>query len=115
MKKALIILMILLLVGCNSKTETKPVKSHEEILKEQLMTYAKEIFERDEWLKGGIREDTYTITLRDLQDHLYKDITQFVNEEEKQCDLDQTKIEFIVEKLTEEGKTNYKYNIVLVC
>ena len=126
MKKVLLILItILLLTGCSSKNETteeiittKPVVDKKEKLTEAeniLLNYGKLIYENDTWTKGNVQVMTYHMSLKEMQDINKYDISMFINPETgKQCDLEKTKIEFVVKSSTS-TKTEYSFNPVVVC
>ena len=115
MKKKVVsifLIMLFILSGCTNKV----VEDKMETLKKDLNEKAKEIFGTDEWTKGGVKEGTYTVTLRDIKEKMNKDVSEYKNPDtNKECDLDKTKIDFIVSTQKEEGKTNYKIKITLVC
>lgn len=112
MKKViLIVFMALLVVGCGKLTEAQ-IKD----LEDKLMVQAKDIFETDVWTKGGIKEGTYTLTLRDLKEKMDIDISEFKNPKTNEsCNIDKTKIDFIVLKQDKPDKTNYKLEVTVVC
>lgn len=114
MKKlvSIFLIMIFILSGCTDKVKEDKM----ELLKKDLNDKAKEIFGTKEWTKGGIKEGVYTVTLRDIKEKMNKDISAYINPDTKKaCDLDKTKIDFIVSKQKEEGKTNYKIKLTLIC
>lgn len=112
--KVIVIVCILVVVGIVIGVIFKypSVDRTEERLKEKLKFTAKEVFETEAWMKGGVNPDTYVATLDDLKNKLGKDITMF---EKYKCDMNNTKVELIVLKQEESKETNYKYNIVLDC
>lgn len=112
MKKIILIIFIaLLVVGCDKLSE-KQIKE----LKDKLMIQAKEIFETDLWINGGIKEATYTLTLRDLKEKMKLDISEFKNPNTNEfCNIDKSKIDFKVLKQLEPDKTNYKLEVTVVC
>ena len=134
MKKGLLISLvcILLITGCNEKTnnngdkdknKTPVVKklTQEEInlkydeMKSKLIEYGKLIYENDTWTKGNVQVMTYHMSLKEMQDINKYDISMFINPETgKQCDLEETKIEFVVKSSTS-TKTEYSFNPVVVC
>lgn len=134
MKKGLLISLvcILLITGCNEKTNnsgdkdkniTPVVKklTQEEInlkydeMKSKLIEYGKLIYENDTWTKGNVQVMTYHMSLKEMQDINKYDISMFINPETgKQCDLEKTKIEFVVKSSTS-TKTEYSFNPVVVC
>ena len=58
---------------------------------------------------------TYHMSLKEMQDINKYDISMFINPETgKQCDLEKTKIEFVVKSSTS-TKTEYSFNPVVVC
>lgn len=109
MKKYSILISILLLCGCN-KADIKKQKETE--IKEHLYTMVDKIFSKEEWMNGRVKVDTYTLTLHDLEYMLGNDITL---EKENNCDVNNTKVEFIVKEPTGPNKTNYEYNFILDC
>lgn len=111
MKKILlIVLIVFLVVGCDSSE-----KLNNE-LEKKLMNQAKEIFETDAWTKGGINVGTYTLTLRDLKEDMKLDISEYKNSNtDEACDIDKSKIDFIVSEQTEPDKTNYELKVTIVC
>lgn len=113
MKKIFIFFIVLFtLVGCGNKlTEDDKTNLNNMLIKE-----AKQIFEVDAWINGGIKEGTYTLTLKDLKEKMNKDISKYINPHtEEMCDIEKSKIDFIVKKQKEENKTNYEINVTLVC
>lgn len=88
------------------------VSNTEDRLKFKLKEYAKEFFETDSWMDGEVKVDTYTITLEDLSRRLEKDTTIF---KKYNCNVKNTKVEFVVHPQLRQGQTNYTYNIVLDC
>lgn len=112
MKKIILIIFIaLLIVGCD-KLNNKQMKE----LEEKLMIQAKEIFETELWTNGGIKVATYTLTLRDLKEKMKKDISEFKNPNTNEvCNIDKSKIDFIVLEQVEPDKTNYKLKVTVVC
>ncbi len=120
MKKALIVLVfILMLCGCQDKKEennNNDVDVKYEEMKDKLIEYGKLIYENDQWLKGGIEPGTYYMNLRDMSERNNYDISMFINPlSNEKCDVDETRIEFIVKDTTTDEKTDYEFNPVLVC
>jgi hypothetical protein len=115
MKKILILFTTILLVCCcNSNKKIEKEKIEE--LNSKLMQYAKEIFETEAWTKGGIKEGTYTVTLKDLKEKILVDVSDFKNPiTNKLCDMNKTKIDFIVSRQLEPEKTNYKIETTVDC
>ncbi len=113
MKKIFILLVLIFsLFGCGKKL----TEEQEKKLNNMLMQEAKEIFEVDEWINGGIKEGTYTVTLRDIKEKMNKDISKYVNPNtDEMCDLDKTKIDFIVSKQKKENLTDYNIEITIAC
>lgn len=106
MKKALLILItILLITGCSTKKETteeiittKRVADKNEKLTEAeniLLNYGKLIYETEEWQNINLEIKTYETTLREMNEVNGFDISAF-NDYIK-CDIDTTKIQYIVE------------------
>lgn len=123
MKKVLLILItILLLTGCSSKNETteeiittKPVVDKKEKLTEAeniLLNYGKLIYETEEWKNVNLEIKTYETTLKEMNEVNGFDISAFNNY--IKCDVDTTKIQYIVEG-KEEGKLITRLNPVLDC
>ena len=123
MKKVLLILItILLLTGCSSKNETteeiittKPVVDKKEKLTEAeniLLNYGKLIYETEEWQNINLGIKTYETTLKEMNEVNGFDISAFNNY--IKCDVDTTKIQYIVEG-KEEGKLITRLNPVLDC
>ena len=123
MKKVLLILItILLLTGCSSKNETteeiittKPVVDKKEKLTEAeniLLNYGKLIYESEEWQNINLEIKTYETTLKEMNEVNGFDISAFNNY--IKCDVDTTKIQYIVEG-KEEGKLITRLNPVLDC
>ena len=123
MKKVLLILItILLLTGCSSKNETteeiittKPVVDKKEKLTEAeniLLNYGKLIYETEEWQNIYLEIKTYETTLKEMNEVNGFDISAFNNY--IKCDVDTTKIQYIVEG-KEEGKLITRLNPVLDC
>ena len=123
MKKVLLILItILLLTGCSSKNETteeiittKPVVDKKEKLTEAeniLLNYGKLIYETEEWQNINLEIKTYETTLKKMNEVNGFDISAFNNY--IKCDVDTTKIQYIVEG-KEEGKLITRLNPVLDC
>lgn len=123
MKKVLLILItILLLTGCSSKNETieeiittKPVVDKKEKLTEAeniLLNYGKLIYETEEWQNVNLEIKTYETTLKEMNEVNGFDISAFNNY--IKCDVDTTKIQYIVEG-KEEGKLITRLNPVLDC
>ena len=123
MKKVLLILItILLLTGCSSKNETteeiittKPVVDKKEKLTEAeniLLNYGKLIYETEEWQNINLEIKTYETTLKEMNEGNGFDISAFNNY--IKCDVDTTKIQYIVEG-KEEGKLITRLNPVLDC
>ncbi|MCI7083713.1 MAG: hypothetical protein MR938_03315 [Tenericutes bacterium] len=123
MKKVLLILItILLLTGCSSKNETteeiittKPVVDKKEKLTEAeniLLNYGKLIYETEEWQNINLEIKTYETTLKEMNEVNGFDISAFNNY--IKCDVDTTKIQYIVEG-KEEGKLITRLNPVLDC
>lgn len=109
----ILILSLILLMGCTNKSKYE--KEYKE-MKSNLTEEAKKIFLTDEWIKGRVKEDTYTLTLKDLKQNLNLDISKYKNPEtKKECDDEKSKIDFIVSRQTEPDKTNYTLNVTLVC
>lgn len=80
-----------------------------------LTDYLEDIYNKDEWMNGGLETKSYTVTLEDLQKN-GKDISMFVNPVTgEKCDLDKTYGRFIVLGELENGKTDYIYDVVLSC
>ena len=123
MKKVLLILItILLLTGCSSKNETteeiittKPVVDKKEKLTEAeniLLNYGRLIYETEEWQNVNLEIKTYETTLKEMNEVNGFDISAFNNY--IKCDVDTTKIQYIVEG-KEEGKLITRLNPVLDC
>ena len=123
MKKVLLILItILLLTGCSSKNETteeiittKPVVDKKEKLTEAeniLLNYGKLIYVTEEWQNINLEIKTYETTLKEMNEVNGFDISAFNNY--IKCDVDTTKIQYIVEG-KEEGKLITRLNPVLDC
>ncbi len=112
MKKIILIVFIaLLVIGCNKLSE-KQIKE----LESKLMEQAEEIFITDLWTNGGIKTGTYTLTLRDLKEKMKLDISEFKNPNTKEyCDIDKSKIEFVVSEQKEPDKTNYQLKVAVIC
>lgn len=112
MRKILVVLIIftLLLVGCDKNNE----QENKEILESQLKEYANNIFDI-EWLSGGIKAKTYTVTLSDIKDKLGFDTSMFKNKDGDDCDFENTKIEFIVKEQIVPDKTNYELKYYIEC
>lgn len=114
MKKILsIIIVLVLIVGCKNNNVNKDNELNE-TLTDKLKEYSYNIFD-DEWTKGGIKEDTYTITLKDLKENLNYDVSMFKNSEGKDCNYEETKIEFIVKTQIVPDATNYETKYYVVC
>jgi formyltetrahydrofolate synthetase len=109
-----IILMITLIVGC-TKNETKEENEIDK-LRNMLTKVAEKTFLTDEWTKGGIREDIYTITLIELAQHNQLKLVDYKNSKTGNlCDEQMSNIQFIVNKQTEPDKTNYELKVNLIC
>lgn len=81
-------------------------------LEYKLKEYGKKYFENDTWLNGGIAQGVYSVSLQDLEEKLKEDISVF---NKYNCDVENTRVEFVVGKEIEKGKTNFSYNIILDC
>lgn len=125
MKKTLLIILILLFAtgcgkcetceDCNKVLEEYKITTSKEVLENKLIEYGKLVYENDTWLKGGIEPRTYFMTLKELNERNGYDISMFVNPISKEvCNLENTRIEFIVEEKTQ-GETKYKFNAKLDC
>lgn len=108
-----IIIVLILIVGCKDNNINNEKELKEE-LTDKLKEYSYNIFD-ETWTKGGIKEDTYTITLRDLKEKLNYDISMFKNSKDKDCNYDETKIEFIVKTQIIPNVTNYETKYYIVC
>ena len=125
MKKLLLIVIILLITAgcgkceecedCQKVLEEYKIAISKETLENKLIEYGKLVYENDTWLKGGIEPRIYFMTLKELNERNGYDISMFVNPTSKEmCDLENTRIEFIVEEKTQ-GETIYKFNAKLDC
>ncbi len=123
MKKILLILItVLLITSCSTKKETteeiittKRVVNKEEKLTEAeniLLNYGKLIYETEEWQNINLEIKTYETSLREMNEVNGFDISAF-NDYIK-CDIDTTKIQYIVEG-KEEEKLITRLNPVLDC
>jgi hypothetical protein len=107
-----ILLMFVLITGCTKKAKEDELS----ILKENLNKVAEKVFITDKWTKGGIKEDTYTLTLKELSEHNQLKLEDYKNPKTGNlCDSEKSNIKFIVGKETEPNKTNYELKINLVC
>lgn len=126
MKKIILALLLIVLTGCSNDCPEcevcEPCNNDEEILsakaeelKNKLLEYGKLIYENDNWLNGNIEAGTYFMTLSEMSERNGYDISMFVNPiTNETCDLENTRIEFIVESSTD-TETQYSYNTVLDC
>lgn len=118
MKKILLILIlgIVLLTGCKNKPlDNKDLEKENEVkLETKLKEFANNIFD-DKWTKGGIKVGTYTVTLKDITEKMKYDTSMFKNTKGKNCNDEETKIEFVVETQIVPDKTNYEIKYMLSC
>lgn len=110
-KIGLLLISFLLIVGC---TKTKDKLTNNDELYAYLEQYGNKVF-NDAWVNGGIREGTYTVTLKDMEDNLNYDVSIFKNTKGESCDKEKTKVEFIVNEQIEPNKTNYEFKYYLFC
>lgn len=112
MKKILLFMLcITLLSGCGKDdgekiidNEDKPLSEQTQNLFSQLMIYAKEFYDSKKYENYPKDENGfYTITLKDLEIAGY-DISMFVNESGKECDKDNTNIQFDLEHKKAQGE-----------
>lgn len=108
-----VILVLILIVGCKNNNINKEEDLNKK-LTDKLKEYSYNIFD-DTWTKGGVKEGTYTITLKDLKDNLNYDISMFKNSKDKECNYEETKIEFIVKTQIVPNETNYETKYYVVC
>ena len=110
MKKIILLITIVLLTfGCGKNDNVKEERN--EVVK-TLESYAEEIFNTEAWMSGGIKEGTYSVNVKDMKEKMGYDVTMFENAE---CDLENTKVEFVVTKQTHNEKTNYSFNYIYDC
>lgn len=122
MKKIIIFGLFLLLVGCQNMTPSNNKLSDDEInlkyeeMKNKLIEYGKLVYENKQWLNEKSEIITTDMSLRDLSERNGYDISMFVNPETgKKCDLDNSKIEFIISNVDDLENIEYKFNPILVC
>lgn len=121
MKKILlIILCVMLLGGCNKNKEEKisegEIALKYEEMENKLVEYGKLVYENEQWLNDEAVEITTAMTLKDLSDRNGYDISMFVDPKtNKQCDLDASMIEFIITNVNNLEDIKYEFNPVLVC
>ena len=116
----LLVFCILLLCGCEN-TDNNEI-SDEEIdlkykeMKNKLIEYGKLVYENEQWLNDEAVETTTAMKLKDLSERNGYDISMFVNPEtNEQCDLENTRIEFIISDVTDLNHIKYEFNPILVC
>ncbi|MEG2457401.1 MAG: hypothetical protein RSB41_00730 [Bacilli bacterium] len=117
MKKiCLVVLFNVLLVlstGCTKKNE---FEKEYKLMNDTLKAYSEKVFFNDNWLKGGIKEGEYTVSLKDMKEKLMYDTKMFVNPKtNKSCDEELTKVVFTVKTQTAPNLTNYEIKNTLVC
>ncbi len=88
------------------------VSDVENRLQFKLKEFGKQYFETDSWMKGGVSEGVYSLSLDDLEDKLHSDVSIF---EKYKCNKVNTRVELVVEKQIKKKQTNYSYNIILDC
>lgn len=120
MKMIIIICSCLLLLGCqdnnNNGLTDKEIKLKYEEMKDKLIEYGKLVYENEQWLNKNSKIVRTYMTLRDLSLNNQYDISMFVNPKTgKKCNLDNTKIEFIISNVDDLENIEYKFNPILVC
>ena len=107
MKKIIIlgVSILFLTAGCVSAKQAKSLKA-------TLKNYGEAIYGSNGWENGGIKTGTYTTTLRQLGEDYGYDISEFKKEK---CNLDKTKIEYVVKTQKKALKTNGEIKVILDC
>lgn len=119
MKKiSVLLLMFLLLCGCNNKKEkTDPIDldAVKKELNNKLIEYGKLIYENDTWIYGDNEPGVYLMNLKEMSERNGYDISMFVNPETKEtCNIEKTRIEFYIKGKTGD-KNDYYFVPVLDC
>lgn len=130
MKKIKIISIILIIIGfiglgawliykrtINKKEEHNLmlIENKKEELEEKLLEYGKLVYENDGWLNSELKEGTYYMTLKELNEKNGYDISMFTNPiTNVECNKNKTRIEFVFEGLENE-EFKYHYNTYLEC
>jgi len=117
------LLVVFLLCGCGNveKIDSENLSKNEIELKykemeNKLIEYGKLVYENEQWLNENAVEITTAMTLKDLSERNGYDITMFINPETKEkCNIDNTKIEFIINDVSDLNNIKYKFNPILVC
>jgi len=119
MKKYFIIFLLLfLLSGCDKKEQKIQEENDNkyEQMQEKLIEYGKLVYENDQWLNQDVDTITSVMTLKDLYERNHYDISMFVNPVTgEQCDLEKTKIVFILSGKKSDGTQNYKFEPYVDC
>ena len=116
----LICLCLFIMVGCDKQLddnyEQNKVDLKYEEMKNKLIEYGKLVYENEQWLNNDSVLIKTHMTLFDLSEKNGYDISMFVNPDTgKQCDLHNSKIEFIILNVDDLENIKYEFNPVLVC
>ncbi len=130
MRKVMLYLCLILLIGCSlvlgyslkkcdcgnlEKTDEEIKKENYDKLGSKLFEYLNDMYNNDIWMNGGLEPETYKITLKEFESKGY-DISMFINPiTGNQCDLENTYGAFIVIGTKDDGKTDYTFNMGLSC
>jgi len=85
-------------------------------MENQLIKYGELVYVNMQWINDDAEPTSSFMTLKELHEINEYDISMFINPlTNKQCDLEKTKIEFIISDVSDLDNIVYEFVPVLVC